>query len=153
MTKRILTEEQVEAHNKRMAEFRQKLQPQLEKGNPADQAGKPTPKGKAAKIKARKVESYLEKIFAEQIMLCGLPAPTREFRPFEERRFRCDFAWPALKLIVEVDGEVHRISSRFHRDIEKQAMLLLAGWRCLRVGSIQVRDGTAIEWLKQLMPA
>lgn len=95
--------------------------------------------------------SKIEEHLALHIRCDKLPAPTRQFRPFEDRKFRCDFAWPDLRLIVEVDGEVHRIAERFHADIEKHALLVLAGWTVLRVGGREVRSGLAIEWVRQII--
>lgn len=82
-----------------------------------------------------------------------LPAPQPEYRFLEERRFRFDYAWPRLGLAVEVDGEVHRIKSRFHADIEKHALALLAGWTILRVGGREVRSGVAVQWIGKMIAA
>lgn len=79
--------------------------------------------------------------------------PTPQFQPFPERRFRVDFAWPDRRVIVEVDGEVHRIKARFHADIEKHALLVLAGWTVLRVGGREVRSGQAVQWVRQVLDA
>ena len=93
--------------------------------------------------------SVIEETLALQIRVMKLARPVRQFKPFEERKFACDFAWPELKLVVEVDGEVHRIKSRFHADIEKHALLVLAGWTVLRVGGREVRSGVGIEWVRE----
>jgi very-short-patch-repair endonuclease len=82
-----------------------------------------------------------------------LPLPVAQFKPVRERRFRMDFAWPDRRVIVEVDGEVHRIKTRFHADIEKHALLVLAGWTVLRVGGREVRSGQAVQWVRQLLGA
>jgi very-short-patch-repair endonuclease len=74
-----------------------------------------------------------------------------EYRPFKERLWRIDFAWPDLSLGIEVDGSVHRIKSRFHGDLEKNAALLLAGWRILHVGREQIKNGKALEWVLCLL--
>lgn len=93
--------------------------------------------------------SVIEETLALQIRVEKLPVPQREFKPFADRRFRCDFTWEYLRLICEVDGEVHRIKSRFHADIEKHALLVLAGWTVLRVGGREVRSGLGIEWVRE----
>jgi very-short-patch-repair endonuclease len=80
-----------------------------------------------------------------------LPEPVREFEFHPLRGWRFDFAWPAIKFAVEVDGEVHRIKERFHADIEKRAVALLNGWDVLHVGGREVRSGQAIAWLKALL--
>jgi very-short-patch-repair endonuclease len=93
--------------------------------------------------------SAIEEQLALQIRCDKLAVPVRQFKPFEDRKFRCDFAWPSIWLIVEVDGEVHRIKTRFHADIEKHALLALAGWTVLRVGGREVRSGQAVQWVAQ----
>ena len=80
-----------------------------------------------------------------------LPIPEAEYPFLPDRRFRFDFAWPLLKFAVEVDGEVHRIKSRFHADIEKHALALLAGWRVLRVDGREIRSGVAVKWVGHML--
>lgn len=94
--------------------------------------------------------SKIEEVLAHHMQIAGIEPPDRQFVPIEGRRFRADFAWPRLRLIVEVDGEVHRIAERFHADIEKHALLVLAGWTVLRVGGREVRDGTALKWVEAI---
>lgn len=95
--------------------------------------------------------SAIEELLALHIRIEKFPKPVRQFKPFDTRKFACDFAWPELRLIVEVDGEVHRIKSRFHADIEKHALLVLDGWTVLRVGGREVRSGLAIEWVREML--
>lgn len=95
--------------------------------------------------------SALEETLALHIRAEKLPAPQREYVFAPPRRWRIDFAWPELRLAVEVDGEAHRIHERFHADFEKHARLVLDGWTLLRVGGREVRSGKAIAWLKTLL--
>lgn len=67
------------------------------------------------------------------------------------RDFELDFAWPGLKVAVEVQGGVHRIKGKFGRDIEKRALAMLAGWKVLEVDSASIKDGRAIDWVKRLL--
>lgn len=80
-----------------------------------------------------------------------MPAPLREYRFHPTRKWRFDFAWPDQHLAVEVDGEVHRIKSRFHADIQKHAIATLMGWTVLRVGGQQVRNGAAVKWVREVL--
>lgn len=80
----------------------------------------------------------------------GLPRPIREHRPFLDRRFRCDLAWPDRKLAVEVDGGElmrgrHNRAAGMASDCEKANLLTLAGWRCLRFTGQMVKDGRALR--------
>ena len=50
------------------------------------------------------------------------------------RRFRVDILWHSAGLAIEVDGyQFHgRIKAGFHRDREKDRLLMKAGWRVIR---------------------
>ena len=44
-----------------------------------------------------------------------------------------DFAWPELKIYLEIDGSQHEWSSRKAMDQEKDAYCKENGWKCLRL--------------------
>lgn len=51
------------------------------------------------------------------------------------REWRLDFAWPDVKVAVEVESSVHRTKGRFETDIPKYNALASEGWslfRCTR---------------------
>ena len=98
-------------------------------------------------------ESKLERRFDQQILEAGLPEPRRNWFFLNGRDFELDRAWPAEKIACEVQGMAHRIKGKWKRDIEKRALAMLAGWRVLEVDGASVRDGRAIQWLKQLLGA
>ena len=89
-----------------------------------------------------------------QIKAARLPAPIREF-PFAkpQRAFRADLAFPALRLLVEVDGSVHRIKERFRGDLERDQWIFLnlPTWRKLRVSPRQVRSGEALQLVERAL--
>jgi very-short-patch-repair endonuclease len=73
-----------------------------------------------------------------------------------ERRWRFDFAWPALRLAVGVEGGTwtagrHSRGAGYEADCEKYAAALIDGWRVLRVTTGQVRSGAAISWCRLLV--
>ncbi len=113
----------------------------------------------AAKPKRiRAMSSKLEAALLQQIALCGLPAPEREVRLIEGRRYRWDMVWRAQRLAVEVQGATwtrgaHSRGKGQARDAEKQALATLAGYRCLSVTSDQVRSGQAVEWIGKALNA
>ena len=48
--------------------------------------------------------------------------------------FLVDFAWPADRLIVETDGwKAHGTRTAFKRDRRRDAALVVAGWRVVRI--------------------
>lgn len=96
-------------------------------------------------------ESKLERRLDQQIEEAGLEVPRRNWFLITGRDYELDRAWPTKKIAVEVQGMAHRIKGKFQRDIEKRALALLAGWRVLEVDGASVRDGRAIQWLKELL--
>lgn len=102
------------------------------------------------RVPTKRGPSAIEESMAAQIKEAGLPAPVREHQPIEGRKFRMDFAWPDLKIGIEVQGMTHRIKGKFHRDIEKRVLATLARWTVLEVDGASVRSGQALAWLLQL---
>lgn len=63
--------------------------------------------------------------------------PVTEYRFARPRRWRFDFAWPDLRIAVEIEGGVytrgrHVRPGGYQGDIEKYNAAVLAGWRVLR---------------------
>ena len=97
--------------------------------------------GKGASIPAR--PSQGEETFAFHCAVHKL-SPTREHVFHPDRKWRIDFAWPDLKLAVEVESSVHRIRSRFGGDLDKYNALVLAGWTLLRYTRKMIETGAPI---------
>ncbi len=94
------------------------------------------------------------------IRASGLPKPVREYAPLPPRKFRCDLAWPALMLCVEVSGGELMIGGGRHNraagmanDYEKNNLLVLAGWDVLYFTGSMVRDGRAIATMTEALRA
>src|SRR5678815_1231604 len=61
------------------------------------------------------------------------PRPQREYRFHDARKWRFDFAWPEIKLAVEIEGQGrHQTFIGFRRDCDKYNEALALGWRVLR---------------------
>lgn len=78
--------------------------------------------------------SYLEETFERVIHRNNLPQPVREYR-FKGWRF--DFAWPKLKVAVEIDGGTymggdHVRGKGYQRDCMKNNAAQVEGWSVLR---------------------
>lgn len=74
-------------------------------------------------------------LFALQVQ--GAPAPVREHRFQPGRRWRFDFAWPEVKVYVEIEGGTfvrgrHVRPLGYAQDCEKYNAATLAGWAGLR---------------------
>jgi very-short-patch-repair endonuclease len=85
-------------------------------------------------VGAPATESDAETLFLQAVRSCGLPEPLRQFGVLlEERLYHLDFAWPALRLAVEIDGfEVHGHRRALQRDLRRQNRIQLDGWLILR---------------------
>lgn len=106
------------------------------------------------RVKPIKERSRIEQQMSDQIKEAGLQPPIEwpsQHKPFPDRKFVVDFAWPDIKLVLEVDGAVHRIKGTFKSQFERGFYFLRDGWRVLHVGGDDVRGGAALYWLKELM--
>lgn len=101
---------------------------------------------------APRKESKIERRFEQQLLERPLiPPHQRNYFFLPDRDFELDFAWPALKVAVEIQGMAHRVKGRFKADIEKRALAQLAGWRVLELDGDSVRSGRGLEWLVGLL--
>ena len=105
--------------------------------------------------KATKREpSELEEELEQQLALLQFPAHVREHMFHPVRRWRFDFAWPALMLAVEVEGATwaggrHTRGSGFAKDCIKYNEAALLGWTVLRFTGAMVKDGQAVAYIEQ----
>lgn len=83
---------------------------------------------------------------AEEILYAALcersiiNLPMREYRFHPSRLWRLDFAWPAEKLAVEIEGRGrHQTFVGFRNDCEKYNAALQLGWRVLRFPAADVK--------------
>jgi len=87
--------------------------------------------------------AIVKKLTREQTFLLMLkarkiPTPTPEFRFHPVRKFRWDWAWPEVRLALEVEGGVwsggaHGRGTGIVRDMEKSTLAAEEGWRIIRV--------------------
>jgi hypothetical protein len=102
--------------------------------------------------------SDLEDTLLWMIVAADLPRPEREFRFHPTRRWRFDFAWPDRLLAVEVMGGVwsqgrHTRGAGYTSDCQKQCEAVVRGWRILNVTGSMIQDGSALDYLTQLLKA
>lgn len=95
------------------------------------------------------MRSRLEEELASQLRLLGTPDPERDLRFHPTRRWMFDFAWPAVRLAVEVEGGVftrgrHVRWAGLVGDGEKLQEAGRLGWKVLRFHGGQVRSGEAV---------
>ena len=100
--------------------------------------------------------SALENELDFMIKAENLPVPQREFRFCRDRKFRFDFAWPILRIAVEVQGGLwiigrHNRPSAMDSEYEKLNLATLYGWRMFLFTPRMIRSGEAIDLLKQIL--
>jgi len=100
--------------------------------------------------------SRLENLLEQHIRAYKLPKPERNYKGIKNRRLEFDFAWPAIKIAVEVQGGVwkkggHTSGKGVTRDCEKMCLAQLEGWILLPVTGDHVKEGKAIDWIVEAM--
>lgn len=73
-----------------------------------------------------------------------------------ERDWRCDFAWPQQRIIVEVEGGVwtqgrHTRGEGFTKDLAKYNALTGAGWTLYRVSQREISSGEALRLIERAL--
>ena len=85
--------------------------------------------------------SVLESQMTRLFLRYGLPLPEAELVAGENSEYRLDFAYPTLKLAIEVDGYAwHSDPDRVAADHVRRNRLLAQGWRVLIYTWAQIRD-------------
>lgn len=106
----------------------------------------------------RRPKTDYEGLFYLGVVGAGLHTGcVREFFYVPGRKFRADFAWPAERLLVEIQGGVwspksgHSGGTGITQDCERGNAAALAGWRVLRFTPAHVRKGEALRVLGQAL--
>lgn len=78
-------------------------------------------------------DSRFERLVQRLLASHGMLPPSAQFEVVVRGQvFRTDFAWPHLRIALELDGAHHRSDSAFHADRARQNRLELEGWLVLR---------------------
>lgn len=96
----------------------------------------------------RKSPSNLELEFETLARILELPPYVREYKFMKSRKFASDFAWPELRILVEVEGGTfmggrHTRPIGYAKDCEKYNYAAMMGWKVLRFTAPMLRDGRA----------
>lgn len=78
----------------------------------------------------------------------------REYKFHPERKFRLDFAFPMAQIALECHGATrsggrHVQGAGYAKDREKGNLAQLLGWLYLEATAEDVKNGRAMDWLKQ----
>jgi very-short-patch-repair endonuclease len=85
-----------------------------------------------------RAESPMESMLRWLVHEAELPTPSVQYVIRDDAGLflgRADLAWPAQKVLVEFDGDLHRERDVFVRDLRRQNALIAAGWTILRFSS------------------
>lgn len=120
-------------------------------------------------VKIIQTPSELEETFALQLRAIKLPVPEREYRFHKTRKFLFDFAWPRMKIAVEVEGGTygfknpktgrfvrsgrHSRGDGFYNDCVKYNLAAIDGWTVLRGDSKMVNNGELLKHLEEMIIA
>ena len=86
----------------------------------------------------RPTDTELERMFLRVVRRAGLPLPETQV---QLNRYRVDFHWPALRLVVETDSlRYHRTAATQRRDAIRDREHAAAGLVSLRFTYREVRD-------------
>jgi hypothetical protein len=82
-------------------------------------------------------QSPMETRIRLAIVLAGLPPPVSQHPVvLAGRQFALDLAYPEVKLAIEYNGADHLRPDRALRDLEREQLLVAAGWRIIRFGAV-----------------
>lgn len=103
----------------------------------------------------------LQDAFALQLAIALVgraPLPVPEYEFALPRKWRWDFAWPGLKLAVEIQGGTkirgggrHNRHGGLEGDAEKLSMGAVLGWRVIIGTGDMVRDGRLLVLVEQAL--
>lgn len=99
-------------------------------------------------------KSKWEQMLAFQLEAAGLKPFARELVFAPPRRWRADFAYPDLRILIEVEGGTwrrgrHTRGAGYEKDCEKYNAAALAGWLVLRFTANMVDDGRALDTIEK----
>jgi len=102
--------------------------------------------------------SGLEETLLFYLRINDMPTPVIEYKFHPRRRWRFDMAWLEQRVALEVQGGIHMAKSGHNtaagitRDCEKANEAVVLGWKVLHVTREQIENGSAINWLRQILP-
>lgn len=106
----------------------------------ASAAARRTPGGRvlgevlsARPLGAAPTDSDAETLFVQLARSMGVPDPVRQYSvTLRGRQYRLDFAWPTIRVAVEIDGAWVHGPDRLTADLYRQNQVVLDGWLILR---------------------
>lgn len=96
-----------------------------------------------------------ESLFFALLISQGLPLPEKEVKMIDGRRYRIDYAWPDLRLGVEIQGGVytrgaHGSITGILQGYKKSNDAALYGWTLLYFTPAEMKSLTTINHIKKV---
>jgi hypothetical protein len=100
--------------------------------------------------------SYNPKMVSAYFVDCGLPKPQFEIRHIPDRKFRLDVGWPDKKIGIEIQGGIwvglgHARRTNIRRDMTKNNLQILNGWKVLEVEPRELLTKETVEMIKAII--
>lgn len=96
----------------------------------------------------------LELHLLRDILAAQLPEPIRNYR-FSPRKYMADFAWPEMRLLVEVEGGGqrghHQTVEGYENDCRKYNLAAKLGWLIIRFTGRMIKTGEALAELEEVL--
>ena len=110
---------------------------------------------KTSKLEAKFIELWSRRgLLGGPAWVAELPEPEREVRFHPVRKWRFDFAWPAYRVAVEIDGgtwtgqKSHASGPGIAADIEKSNAAVDLGWRILKFTGADLRGKQILQTIQ-----
>jgi very-short-patch-repair endonuclease len=104
--------------------------------------------------------SVIEETLVLHLNIAKIRGWVREYQFDPIRKWRADFAWPDLKILVECEGGLregsrgrHMRTDGYIADLEKYNVATLAGWMVLRFDYGSINNGNAIIMIEHAISA
>ena len=110
----------------------------------------------AKRMIAKAKRTALEDRLLADLAKLGLPAPEREYRFDEVRRWRFDMAYPSRRIAIECDGGTfsggrHVRGAGYRRDAEKFNAACMLGWAVFHYTGDMIRSSEAAREIAEAL--
>ena len=92
-----------------------------------------------------KNNKFRDESFLQVLKQLNLPVPHKEYRYARKRKFRVDFAYPEIRMGIEIDGGIfnkkaHGSITGILNDIDRNNTAAMEGWTMIRIPSSHIHE-------------
>lgn len=89
--------------------------------------------------------AWRHRLFVDMLRAAKLPEPVAEYRFWPGRKFAFDYAWPEVKVALEIEGAVytqgrHTRGAGYVSDMRKYSEAAIRGWCLIRLTPDQLHQ-------------